>query len=58
VLRQTDTIVDLNLKADYRFTNNFTIFAMANNLLGKKYERFVNYPGKSINLIGGVTYSF
>ncbi|MDX5481911.1 MAG: hypothetical protein LPK07_09530 [Hymenobacteraceae bacterium] len=58
VLRETDTIVDLNLKADYRFTNNFTIFAMANNLFGKKYERFVNYPSKSINLIGGVTYSF
>ncbi|MCC9135277.1 hypothetical protein ACFSKU_11905 [Pontibacter silvestris] len=58
VLRETDTIVDLNLKGDYRFTNNFTIFVMANNLLGKKYERFLNYPSKSINLIGGVTYSF
>ncbi|GAA4427799.1 hypothetical protein GCM10023188_11320 [Pontibacter saemangeumensis] len=58
VLRETDTIVDLNVKADYRFTNNFTVFLMANNLFGKKYERFVNYPGKSINLIGGVTYSF
>ncbi|WP_439882818.1 hypothetical protein ACSX1A_06550 [Pontibacter sp. MBLB2868] len=58
VLRETDTIVDLNLKADYKFTNNFTIFVMANNILGKKYERFVNYPSKSINLLGGVTYSF
>ncbi|GAB3813687.1 hypothetical protein [Pontibacter rugosus] len=58
MLRQTDSIIDLNLKADYRFTNNFTVFLMANNLFGKKYERFVNYPNKSINLIGGVTYSF
>ncbi|GHA58142.1 TonB-dependent receptor [Pontibacter akesuensis] len=58
VLRQTDSIIDLNLKADYKFTNNFTVFLMANNLFGKKYERFVNYPNKSINLIGGVTYSF
>ncbi|RDV14825.1 hypothetical protein DXT99_12730 [Pontibacter diazotrophicus] len=57
-LRETDTIVDLNLKADYRFTNNFTIFLMANNLLGQKYERFVNYPSRGINIIGGVTYSF
>ncbi|MCX2739184.1 hypothetical protein [Pontibacter anaerobius] len=57
-LRQTDAIVDLNLKADYKFTNNFTVFLMANNLFGKKYARFVNYPNKSINLIGGVTYSF
>ncbi len=58
VIRETDTIVDLNLKADYKFTNNFTIFVMANNLFGQKYERFVNYPNKSINLLGGITYSF
>ncbi|WP_242928218.1 hypothetical protein [Pontibacter vulgaris] len=58
VLRETDSIVDLNLKADYRFSNKFTTFVMANNLFGKKYERFVNYPNKSINLIGGISYSF
>jgi hypothetical protein len=58
VLKETDNIIDLNLKADYKFTNTFTVFLMANNVLGKKYERFVNYPVKSINLIGGVTYSF
>ncbi|MEJ8802434.1 hypothetical protein [Pontibacter sp. H249] len=58
VLRETDTIVDLNLKADYKFTNNFTVFVMANNIFGQKYERFVNYPSKSINLLGGITYSF
>ncbi|WP_299822227.1 hypothetical protein [uncultured Pontibacter sp.] len=58
VLRETDSIVDLNLKADYKFTNNFTIFVMANNLFGQKYERFVNYPSKSINVLGGITYSF
>lgn len=57
-LRETDTIVDLNLKADYRFTNRFTTFVMVNNLFAQKYERFVNYPNKSINLIGGVSYSF
>ena len=57
-LTETDTIVDLNLKADYKFSNRFTVFLMGNNLLAKKYERFVNYPVKSLNLIGGVTYSF
>ncbi|EJF09936.1 TonB-dependent receptor [Pontibacter sp. BAB1700] len=58
VLRETDTIVDLNLKADYKFSNRFTTFLMVNNLFAQKYERFVNYPNKSINLIGGVSYSF
>jgi hypothetical protein len=57
-LRETDTIVDLNVKADYLFSKRFTVFLMGNNLLARKYERFVNYPVKSINLIGGVTYSF
>ncbi|WP_114781549.1 TonB-dependent receptor [Botryobacter ruber] len=58
VLKETDNIVDLNVKADYKFTNRFTAFVMANNLLGVKYERFVHYPNKSINLIGGISYSF
>ncbi|MEJ8755374.1 hypothetical protein WG947_00075 [Pontibacter sp. H259] len=58
VTQETDNIIDLNLKADYKFTNTFTVFLMANNILGNKYERFVNYPVKSINVIGGVTYSF
>ncbi|MER2998171.1 TonB-dependent receptor [Pontibacter populi] len=58
VTQETSNIIDLNLKADYKFTNTFTVFMMANNILGNKYERFVNYPVKSINVIGGVTYSF
>ena len=58
VLKQTDTIVDLNLKADYRFTNKFSTFVMLNNILNKEYERFVNYPNKGLNVIGGISYSF
>ncbi|ALJ00629.1 TonB-dependent receptor [Rufibacter tibetensis] len=58
VLQETDTIVDLNLKGDYRFSPRFSAFLMGNNLLGSKYERFVNYPTQGISLIGGVTYSF
>ncbi|MFT2007720.1 hypothetical protein ACMA1I_03525 [Pontibacter sp. 13R65] len=58
VIRETDNIVDLNLKADYKFSSRFTAFVMANNILGQKYERFVNYQNKSVNLIGGITYSF
>ena len=58
VLRQTDTIIDLNLKGDYRFSNNFSSFVMANNLFAQKYQRFLNYPYKGLNVIAGVTYSF
>ncbi len=58
VLQETDSIVDLNLKGDYRFTPRFSAFLMGNNLLGSKYQRFVNYPSQGISFIGGLTYSF
>lgn len=57
-LQQTSNIVDLNVKADYRFTNKFSTFVMLNNILNNKYERFVNYPNKGLNVIGGISYSF
>ncbi|WP_205500688.1 hypothetical protein [Rufibacter psychrotolerans] len=58
VLQETDSIVDLNLRGDYRITPKFSAFLMGNNLLGSKYQRFVNYPSQGISFIGGVTYSF
>jgi outer membrane receptor protein involved in Fe transport len=57
-VRPTDTVVDLNLRGDYRFSENLSIFALGNNLLGRKYERFLNYPMKGINVLAGVTYDF
>ncbi|MCC2544881.1 hypothetical protein LJY25_00360 [Hymenobacter sp. BT175] len=56
--RPTDFIFDLNLRADYRFSEKLSIFALGNNLLGRKYERFLNYPVKGINVLAGVSYEF
>src|SRR5690606_32247967 len=50
-LVESDKIIDLNLKVDYRISEKFSTFVMLNNVLGKKYERFVNYPNKGINVI-------
>ncbi|QNH60455.1 hypothetical protein [Hymenobacter sediminicola] len=58
IVRPTDSVIDLNLKADYRIMENLSIFAQGNNLLGRKYERFLNYPVKGINVLAGVTYDF
>lgn len=55
---ESDNIVDLNLKVDYRISEKFSTFVMLNNVLGKKYERFVNYPTKGFQAIGGITYTF
>ncbi|GAB3293267.1 TonB-dependent receptor [Hymenobacter tenuis] len=58
IIRPTDTIIDLNLRGDYRIMENLSIFVLGNNLLGRKYERFLNYPVKGINVLAGVTYDF
>ncbi|WP_345225748.1 hypothetical protein [Hymenobacter koreensis] len=57
-LRATNAVVDLNLRADYRFSENLSFFVLGNNLLGRKYERFLNYPVKGINVLAGLGYQF
>jgi hypothetical protein len=51
-------IVDLNFKVDYRVSKAFSTFLEFNNILGKKYQRYLYYPVKSINILAGLTYSF
>ena len=56
--RATDPVIDLNLRADYRITPKISIFAMGNNLLNRRYQRFYGYPVQGINVLGGATYTF
>ena len=56
--QQTTAVIDLSLRAEYRVTPKFSIFALGNNLANRHYERFLNYPVKGINVIGGLAYSF
>jgi len=58
VLKETSDIVDLNLKVDYRFSDKFSTFVMANNIFGQNYQRYVNYPTKGLQAIIGISYSF
>jgi hypothetical protein len=51
-------IIDLNFKVDYRISKAFSAFLEFNNILGKKYQRYLYYPVKSVNVLGGLTYSF
>jgi len=51
-------ITDVSLKVDYRFSDVFSAFIEANNILGKKYQRYYNYSVKGFNTIAGLTYSF
>lgn len=49
---------DLSAGVEYRAMKNFGVFARANNIFNKEYERFLYYPRLGFNLIGGLNYSF
>lgn len=51
-------IVDLNLKTNYKLNDRLAIFLYVYNITANNYERFMNYPVKRINIVGGLTLSF
>lgn len=53
-----DGILDANLKIEYNISNVFSAYLEFNNILSKKYQRYLYYPVKGINVIGGISYSF
>ncbi|WP_439489569.1 TonB-dependent receptor [Algoriphagus sp.] len=53
-----NTIADLQLKADYGITDRISIFAEGNNLLNGKNMRWLNYPVRGIQFIGGASFKF
>jgi hypothetical protein len=52
------TIADLQLKADFKISNRLSIFAEGNNILNGKNTRWLNYPVRGIQLIGGASFKF
>ena len=52
------SLMDFNLGVDYRFSQRFSLFATAYNLMNEKYSRFYNYPVNGFTIIGGLSFSF
>lgn len=52
------TIADLQLKADYGITDRISIFAEGNNLLNSQNMRWLNYPARGVQFIGGASFKF
>jgi hypothetical protein len=52
------TIADLQLKADFKITDRISIFAEGNNILNGKNTRWLNYPVRGIQLVGGASFKF
>jgi hypothetical protein len=52
------TIADLQLKADFKITDRISVFAEGNNLTNGKNMRWLNYPVRGVQLIGGASFKF
>ena len=51
-------MIDLNLGADYFFTENIAAFANVQNIFNNKRQRWLNYPSFGINAQAGVFVRF
>lgn len=49
---------DLNLRAEYLFSESFSFFLQFNNITSNKYPVFYNYPVRGFQVLGGITWSF
>ncbi|MDH4091316.1 MAG: hypothetical protein OEV24_12650 [Cyclobacteriaceae bacterium] len=49
---------DLNFKAEYLFSESFSVFLQFNNITSNKYPVFLHYPVRGFQLMGGITWSF
>ncbi|MDN3203607.1 TonB-dependent receptor [Algoriphagus sediminis] len=52
------TIADLQLQADFAITERFSVFAQGNNIFNGSNARWLMYPVRGIQLVGGLSYKF
>ncbi|TDQ18796.1 hypothetical protein DFQ04_0604 [Algoriphagus boseongensis] len=52
------TIADIQLKADFKITDRISVFAEGNNLTNGQNMRWLNYPVRGVQLIGGASFKF
>ena len=55
---QLKPFIDMNLGVEYRYNKRISAFIDFNNFTASKYQRWMNHPVQSINIFGGVTFTF
>ncbi len=50
-------ITDLNAEFTYLFSKQFSAFVKLNNIIGKNYVRYINYPQMGLNFLVGINVS-
>ncbi|MDR2911601.1 MAG: hypothetical protein LBV47_09635 [Bacteroidales bacterium] len=53
-----NTVLDMNISADYKITKKISAFVQLNNLGFRKYEQWFGYTVQSFNFLGGISCSF
>jgi len=53
-----DAIVLLNLQGKYVLSERAGIYLSLNNIIGENYQRYLNYPGRGLQISAGFNYSF
>lgn len=53
-----NSYIDLNANIGYKFNEKLTIFVKGYNLLGKNYERWMDFPVLGTQVLAGATYKF
>ena len=51
-------VSDLNIGATYHLFKGVSVYAKADNLLNKKFQRYLLYPTEGINFLGGLSFRF
>jgi hypothetical protein len=51
-------IVDINITANYKINDRFSVFLYFYNILSQNYQRYNLYQTKGITVMGGLTYTF
>ena len=49
---------DLNLRANYFVSKQFSVFLNFNNVLASKYQLYLNYPVRGFQALAGASWSF
>ncbi len=57
-IHKIDKWVDLQAGAEYRISDQFTVYASLHNLLNNNYQLYYHYPVQGIQLFGGIKVRF
>ncbi|WP_194765869.1 TonB-dependent receptor [Tamlana sp. I1] len=53
-----DSYFDINLNGGYHVNEQFSVFMKANNIANNAYQKWMNYPVQTFQIIAGATYKF